>query len=337
MTIVVAVAVSVLVAMAIARLACWACLMKQAAIEQTKSFSTEDGLASGNREKNRYINILPFDNNRVKLSGDNDYINASYVSEDATASSAPFIACQGPKPATVSDHWRMIWEQMVPVTVMLTTCVEKGRTKCEQYWPDSEGESLELDCGLTVTLLSAENCGSYIVRKLRLMPNTDNKTTDGRASGMDTELLQYMEWEDHAVPNLDNLAEFLGRVHRSQRNGGGGRIVLHCSAGVGRTGTFIALDLLARRLQDCQERQEVSVYETVLQLRRCRVDMVQTKHQYAFIYKFLLNFVQKKQRISAFNDSLTDESSNDPVYVRATSATTAAGRDNEAFDATNEA
>ncbi|PAA46511.1 hypothetical protein BOX15_Mlig029524g1, partial [Macrostomum lignano] len=312
-------------------------LMKQAAIEQTKSFSTEDGLASGNREKNRYINILPFDNNRVKLSGDNDYINASYVSEDATASSAPFIACQGPKPATVSDHWRMIWEQMVPVTVMLTTCVEKGRTKCEQYWPDSEGESLELDCGLTVTLLSAENCGSYIVRKLRLMPNTDNKTTDGRASGMDTELLQYMEWEDHAVPNLDNLAEFLGRVHRSQRNGGGGRIVLHCSAGVGRTGTFIALDLLARRLQDCQERQEVSVYETVLQLRRCRVDMVQTKHQYAFIYKFLLNFVQKKQRISAFNDSLTDESSNDPVYVRATSATTAAGRDNEAFDATNEA
>uniref|UniRef100_A0A1I8F1L5 Protein-tyrosine-phosphatase n=1 Tax=Macrostomum lignano TaxID=282301 RepID=A0A1I8F1L5_9PLAT len=208
-------------------------------------------------------------------------------------------------PATVSDHWRMIWEQMVPVTVMLTTCVEKGRTKCEQYWPDSEGESLELDCGLTVTLLSAENCGSYI----------------------------YMEWEDHAVPNLDNLAEFLGRVHRSQRNGGGGRIVLHCSAGVGRTGTFIALDLLARRLQDCQERQEVSVYETVLQLRRCRVDM----HQYAFIYKFLLNFVQKKPRISAFNDSLTDESSNDPVYVRATSATAAAGRDNEAFDATNEA
>uniref|UniRef100_A0A1I8IGN3 protein-tyrosine-phosphatase n=1 Tax=Macrostomum lignano TaxID=282301 RepID=A0A1I8IGN3_9PLAT len=168
----------------------------------------------------------------------------------------------------------------------------------------------------------AENCGSYIVRKLRLMPNTDDKT-DAPASGMDTELLQYMEWEDHAVPNLDNLAEFLGRVHRSQRNGGGGRIVLHCSAGVGRTGTFIALDLLARRLQDCQERQEVSVYETVLQLRRCRVDMVQTKHQYAFIYKFLLNFVQKKPRISAFNGP--------PPH------TAAAGRDNEAFDATNEA
>uniref|UniRef100_A0A1I8FN82 protein-tyrosine-phosphatase n=1 Tax=Macrostomum lignano TaxID=282301 RepID=A0A1I8FN82_9PLAT len=117
--------------------------------------------------------------------------------------------------------------------------------------------------------------------------------------------------------------EFLGRVHRSQRNGGGGRIVLHCSAGVGRTGTFIALDLLAPRLQDCQERQEVSVYETVLQLRRCRVDMVQTKHQYAFIYKFLLNFVQKK------HESAHSMSSNDPVYVRATSATAAAGRDNE--------
>uniref|UniRef100_A0A1I8JQD0 PTPc_motif domain-containing protein n=1 Tax=Macrostomum lignano TaxID=282301 RepID=A0A1I8JQD0_9PLAT len=80
-------------------------------------------------------------------------------------------------------------------------------------------------------------------------------------SGMDTELLQYMEWEDHAVPNLDNLASFSAGCTARQRNGGGGRIR------VGRTGTFIALDLLARRLQDCQERQEVSVYETVLQLR----------------------------------------------------------------------
>ncbi|XP_071501781.1 receptor-type tyrosine-protein phosphatase epsilon-like [Diadema antillarum] len=225
-----------------------------------------------NRTKNRFINILPYDHSRVELTpkeGDpsSDYINASFI--DGYKSPGKFIAAQGPNVASLEDFWRMIWQYGCGKIVMLTNLVEGKKKKCEKYWPD---EAMTYG-NIHVVLVKAEIHPDYAVR-------TFNVTRDD----IQRELVQYhyTAWPDMAVPEYTApLMTFIQVTRRLDRI----PTVVHCSAGVGRTGTYITLDAM---LDQVKHERKVDAYNFVSGLRQCRFKMVQVVEQYKFIYNALL-------------------------------------------------
>ncbi|CAM4667114.1 unnamed protein product [Lepidochelys kempii] len=229
-----------------------------------------------NQAKNRYKSVIPYDHCRVVLQSANvgaDYINASYV--DSYRSPHFFIAAQGPLPGTVGDFWQMIWQEKVSVIVMLTGLVEQNKTKCEQYWP--EGEQV---CGdFTVTLSNTWTTTSLVTRTFRLQ-------RAGSPLPRNVQHFHYLLWPDHGVPsNPARLLQLVEMVNERLSEAPAGPVLVHCSAGIGRTGTFIALDVL---LKMARAEGSVDVFRCVQRLREQRVSMVQTKEQYTFLYEVLL-------------------------------------------------
>ncbi|GMT15485.1 hypothetical protein PFISCL1PPCAC_6782, partial [Pristionchus fissidentatus] len=226
-----------------------------------------------NRAKNRFTNILPFDHSRVKLrardddSGGEDYINANYI--PGVFSRREFIAAQGPLPSTRDDFWRMIVEQQVPVIVALTKCIEKGRDKCHQYWPDKDHLSL-LYGDIEVTLLSETETSDLIVRELRLTP-LSNPLAARTLTHM-----HYQAWPDFGVPDHPHGILRLARLFRRKlpHDAQNKPVVVHCSAGVGRSGTFMALD---RLLYDLAVGRPLDIFGTVRDMRMERTMMVQNE------------------------------------------------------------
>ncbi|CAN9509093.1 unnamed protein product [Ophioblennius macclurei] len=260
-----------------------------------------------NKARNRFTNVLPYDSNRVKLTasastGSSDYINASYM--PGYNSSRDYIATQGPLPGTVGDFWRMIWEQQVKGVVMVTNCVELGRTKCEQYWPPVHqsrpfGE-------LVVTTTSEQKEPNWTLRTFGV---TNKNTSEERT----VEHFHFTAWPDHGVPqNTEILLDFRERVRQHiGRNGGRTPTVVHCSAGVGRTGTIIALDVL---LQQLESEQAVGINSFVHRMRLSRPYMVQTESQYVFLHQCILDSLRTRERI----DEHIYENTNNMIYVNAT-------------------
>uniref|UniRef100_A0A8C2E6Z5 Uncharacterized protein n=1 Tax=Cyprinus carpio TaxID=7962 RepID=A0A8C2E6Z5_CYPCA len=207
-----------------------------------------------NLSKNRYRDISPYDATRVILKGTDDYINANYINMEIPASSLinRYIACQGPLPNTCPDFWQMTWEQGSSLVVMLTTQVERGRVKCHQYWPNPSGSA----------------------------------TYAGFQSGESRELtqIQYLAWPDHGVP--DDSTDFLDFVTlvRSKRAGKDEPVVVHCSAGIGRTGVLITMET-AMCLMECG--QPVYPLEIVRTMRDQRAMMIQTPVSPAHLPVFL--------------------------------------------------
>ncbi|XP_037758526.2 receptor-type tyrosine-protein phosphatase T isoform X2 [Chelonia mydas] len=229
-----------------------------------------------NQAKNRYKSVIPYDHCRVVLQSANvgaDYINASYV--DSYRSPRFFIAAQGPLPGTVVDFWQMIWQEKVSAIVMLTGLVEQNKTKCEQYWP--EGEQV---CGdFTVTLSNTWTTTSLVTRTFRLQ-------RAGSPLPRNMQQFHYLLWPDHGVPsNPARLLQLVEMVNERVSEAPAGPVLVHCSAGIGRTGTFIALDVL---LKMARAEGSVDVFRCVQRLREQRVGMVQTKEQYTFLYEVLL-------------------------------------------------
>ncbi|KAK2154947.1 hypothetical protein LSH36_253g04029 [Paralvinella palmiformis] len=252
-----------------------------------------------NRTKNRFTNILPYDHSRVKLlptdgeEGYTDYINASWL--PGYNSKKEFIACQGPLPGTVDDHWRMIWEYNCQAIIMLANCVEGNRDKCYHYWPHDREPMFYGDLQV------------QIVRKTRDKEHEEPEFITTQMTISQGEQVKrishyhYLIWPDHGVPNdLESLIRFVKEV-RSHLTQDGGPIVVHCSAGVGRTGTFITLD---RLLQTIEEHQVVDIYGIVHEMRMSRPFMVQTEIQYIFIHKCLLFELQSSGLI---NDGYEEE------------------------------
>ncbi|KFR17090.1 Receptor-type tyrosine-protein phosphatase kappa, partial [Opisthocomus hoazin] len=203
----------------------------------------------------------------------NGYINASYV--DSYQSPRFFIAAQGPLPGTVVDFWQMVWQEKTSVIVMLTGLVEHNKTKCEQYWPEQE----QVYGDFTVTLNNIRTTTGLVTRIFSL-----HKA--GCALPRVVEMFHYLLWPDHGVPT--NPAQLLGLVELVNKRGSeapAGPVLVHCSAGIGRTGTFIALDFL---LKMGKAAGKVDVFHCVQRLREQRVSMVQTEEQYAFLYEVLL-------------------------------------------------
>ncbi|XP_004381956.2 receptor-type tyrosine-protein phosphatase H [Trichechus manatus latirostris] len=242
--------------------------------------------APENNAKNRYRNVLPYDWSRVPLKplhGEpgSDYINASFI--PGLWSPQEFIAAQGPLAQTVGDFWRLVWEQQSHTLVMLTNCVESGWVKCEHYWPlDSQ------PCThghIQVTLVDEEVTENWTTRDLKLFHVEEQKALSVRQ-------FHYIAWPDHGVPHSPDPLLAFWKVLRKwlDQNMGGGPPIVHCSAGVGRTGTLIALDVLLQQLE-CEGL--VGPFNFVRKMRGSRPLMVQTEAQYVFLHQCILRFLQQ--------------------------------------------
>ncbi|XP_034939703.1 tyrosine-protein phosphatase non-receptor type 9 isoform X2 [Chelonus insularis] len=248
-----------------------------------------------NQPKNRYTDVLCYDHSRVCLSqveGDatTDYINANFV--DGYKQKNAFISTQGPLPKTCGDFWRMIWEQQTLVVVMTTRVIERGRTKCAQYWGPEPGDEVSAG-GFTVTTLDVETNPDYTISMLLL---TNNKTEETR----EVCHMLYTAWPDYGVPqSATALLQFLSLVRQQQTkmlaNRGdtwaghprGPPIVVHCSAGIGRTGTFCTLDICISRLEDTGT---VDIRGTVEKIRAQRAYSIQMPDQYVFCHRALAEY-----------------------------------------------
>ncbi|XP_066217649.1 receptor-type tyrosine-protein phosphatase eta [Saccopteryx leptura] len=239
-----------------------------------------------NRGKNRYNNVLPYDISRVKLSvqsqSTDDYINANYM--PGYHSKRDFIATQGPLPNTLKDFWRMVWEKNVHAIVMLTKCVEQGRTKCEEYWPSKKAK----DYGtISVAMTSEIVLPEWTIRDFSVK---NNETSDGHPLRQ----FHFTSWPDHGVPDTTDLLinfRYLVRDYMKQ-SPPESPILVHCSAGVGRTGTFIAIDRLIYQMEN---ENTVDVYGIVYDLRMHRPLMVQTEDQYVFLNQCVLDIIRSQK------------------------------------------
>ncbi|XP_058716089.1 receptor-type tyrosine-protein phosphatase eta isoform X3 [Poecile atricapillus] len=256
--------------------------LKSAGVHQPK-FAAE---LPENRGKNRYNNVLPYDISRVKLSnqssGTGDYINANYM--PGYNSKKAFIAAQGPLPNTIEDFWQMIWEKNIYSIVMLTKCVEQARTKCEQYWPDKQPKSYG---DIVVTMVSEVVLPEWTIRDFTVEKSNTPESHTVRQ-------FHFTSWPDHGVPETtDLLINFRHLVHEyNSQNPMDSPTLVHCSAGVGRTGTFVAID---RLIQQMEMENTVDVYGVVYDLRMHRPLMVQTEDQYVFLNQCVMDII-KSQR-----------------------------------------
>lgn len=237
-----------------------------------------------NRGKNRFTNILPYDHSRVKLlptddEEGSDYINANYM--PGYTSKREYIVTQGPLPSTRDDFWRMIWEQNIRNIVMLTRCTEKGREKCDHYWPPHSDAMFYGD--LQVAVLTETRFPSWSITEMKIAYG--NVTRPIRH-------FHFTAWPDFGVPERpQSLIKFV-RIVRDQMIRECGPMLVHCSAGVGRSGTFIVLD---RLLQEIKERDTLDIFSIVHDLRKERVWMVQTEQQYVCVHQCLLCVLEGRE------------------------------------------
>ncbi|XP_019357003.1 PREDICTED: receptor-type tyrosine-protein phosphatase F isoform X6 [Gavialis gangeticus] len=247
-------------------------------IDPGQQFTWENSNLEVNKPKNRYANVIAYDHSRVILTSidgvpGSDYINANYI--DGYRKQNAYIATQGPLPETLSDFWRMVWEQRTATIVMMTRLEEKSRVKCDQYWPSRGTETYGM---IQVTLLDTVELATYMVRTFALYKNGSSEKRELRQ-------FQFMAWPDHGVPEYPTpILAFLRRV-KACNPPDAGPMVVHCSAGVGRTGCFIVIDAMLERMK---HEKTVDIYGHVTCMRSQRNYMVQTEDQYIFIHEALL-------------------------------------------------
>ncbi|XP_054871994.1 protein tyrosine phosphatase receptor type Fa isoform X24 [Amphiprion ocellaris] len=247
-------------------------------IDPGQQFTWEHSNLEVNKPKNRYANVIAYDHSRVILTPvdgvpGSDYINANYI--DGYRKQNAYIATQGPLPETLSDFWRMVWEQRTCTIVMMTRLEEKSRVKCDQYWPSRGTETYGM---IQVTMLDTVELATYSVRTFALYKNGSSEKREVRQ-------FQFLAWPDHGVPEYPTpTLAFLRRV-KACNPPDAGPMVVHCSAGVGRTGCFIVIDAMLERMK---HEKSVDIYGHVTCMRAQRNYMVQTEDQYIFIHEALL-------------------------------------------------
>nr|XP_046248905.1 protein tyrosine phosphatase receptor type Fa isoform X11 [Scatophagus argus] len=247
-------------------------------IDPGQQFTWEHSNLEVNKPKNRYANVIAYDHSRVILTPvdgipGSDYINANYI--DGYRKQNAYIATQGPLPETLSDFWRMVWEQRTCTIVMMTRLEEKSRVKCDQYWPCRGTETYGM---IQVTMLDTVELATYTIRTFALYKNGSSEKREVRQ-------FQCMAWPDHGVPEYPTpTLAFLRRV-KACNPPDAGPMVVHCSAGVGRTGCFIVIEAMLERMK---HEKSVDIYGHVTCIRAQRNYMVQTEDQYIFIHEALL-------------------------------------------------
>jgi len=238
-----------------------------------------------NHCKNRFANVLPFESTRVILQTipgreGSDYINASYINGYQKRNA--FIATQGPLEETVQDFWRMLWEQNVNTVVMLTQLVECSRTKCHAYWHNDKPLKLPL---FTINHRLTNETQSFTLRELSV---TNTQTGEERV----VRQFHFDTWPEQGLPQSSALLGLIYRVQtNNQRLHESSPILVHCSAGGGRTGVFIAI---ATAVERHQNEKLIDIFNNVKNLRNARPAMVQTLDQYRFIYQVMSEYLESQ-------------------------------------------
>ncbi|ELU00302.1 hypothetical protein CAPTEDRAFT_229069 [Capitella teleta] len=251
-------------------------------IEPGQQFTWDNSNAEVNKPKNRYANVIAYDHSRTVLQSEqgiagSDYINANFM--DGYRKQNAYIATQGALPETFADFWRMVWEQRSASIVMMTKLEERTRLKCDQYWPNRGSESYG---AMQVVLIDVMELATYTIRTFQVMKH-------GYPEKREVRQYQFTAWPDHGVPDHPTpLLLFMRRV-KAMTPPDSGPMIVHCSAGVGRTGAFIVIDAMLERIK---HEKTVDIYGHVTCLRAQRNYMVQTEDQYVFIHDALLEAVQ---------------------------------------------
>ncbi|XP_029975219.1 tyrosine-protein phosphatase non-receptor type 1 [Salarias fasciatus] len=232
-----------------------------------------------NKTRNRYRDVSPFDHSRICLQlGTNDYINASLIT--AEEAQRKYILTQGPLPNTCGHFWEMVWEQRTRGVVMLNRVIEKGSIKCAQYWPHrEEKDAIFDDTNFKLTFVSEDVKSYYTVRQLEL---------ENLSTGETREILHfhYTTWPDFGVPESPaSFLNFLFKVRESGcLNSDQGPVVVHCSAGIGRSGTFCLVDTCLLLMSLRKDPSSVRIRDVLLEMRRYRMGLIQTADQLRFSY-----------------------------------------------------
>ncbi|KRZ53015.1 Tyrosine-protein phosphatase non-receptor type 12, partial [Trichinella nativa] len=240
-------------------------------------FSSEIGARKENTFKNRYRDILPYDYNRVKLlsgGSSSDYINASYL--NGCNGKVAYIATQGPLENTCDDFWAMVVQSRCKTIVMLCELIEDGNIKCFKYWPGLRDKK---QYGNARVCLVEENRINrhFTVRKLTIRVDNEKR---------DLKQFHFHQWPDHSTPEeVEPLIEFLRLVREHQSESCTEPVVVHCSAGCGRTGTFCGLDYAYCLYKSGKLTEEFSIYKLIFDFRRQRSSMVQTREQYVLLHQ----------------------------------------------------
>ncbi|XP_012254485.1 tyrosine-protein phosphatase corkscrew isoform X2 [Athalia rosae] len=282
-------------------------------------FSRKEGQRPENRAKNRYKNILPFDHTRVRLKDVDptvpgaDYINANYIRNeegdstvavgaaggDVMALTKCYIATQGCLPNTIQDFWHMVYQENTRVIVMTTKEMERGKNKCARYWPE-EGEQAEYGGEWRVRTLGHISTADYTLREFLLWGVKPQHSEPRKIYHY-----HFQAWPDHGVPSDPGcVLNFLHDVNARQTAAaaapssnntitpGIGPVLVHCSAGIGRTGTFIVIDMILDQIKRHGLECEIDIQRTIQKVRSQRSGMVQTEAQYKFVYLAVLHYIE---------------------------------------------
>ncbi|XP_043836002.1 FERM and PDZ domain-containing protein 2 isoform X1 [Dromiciops gliroides] len=237
------------------------------------------GNAPQNKDKNRYRDIVPYDATRVPLGERQDYINASYIRILNSEEEYFYIATQGPLPGTTEDFWQMVWENKSNVIAMMTKEMEDGIIKCHRYWPISLNKPLELQ-NYIIALENFQILETFTIRVLKMVKKT--------GSVHFVHQIQFINWPDHGIPTsfdaFVKYVRYMKKIHES------GPIIAHCSAGIGRTGVLLCVDVVLRSLE---KDFQFNIKNIVSQMREQRFGMIQTKEQYHFCYEIVLYVLRK--------------------------------------------
>ncbi|KAK5611347.1 hypothetical protein CRENBAI_018292 [Crenichthys baileyi] len=259
---------------------------KSLLLKKEHDLTTEVGSLKENIKKNRYKDILPYDQTRVVLSlqtsgSHSDYINGSFI--QGASGDCKYIASQGPLSSTVTDFWRMIWQHSVKVIVMACRETEMGKRKCECYWA-APHQSAAFGPFTVTTQLEKRYNEDIVVRTL---------TASYQQDAHSVIQFQYLSWPDHDVPyETAGVLDLLEQARRS-RGADTSPVLIHCSAGCGRTGVICALDYIYDLLVTKQITKDFSILNIVLELRRQRPSAVQTKDQYRFIFTAVISMFER--------------------------------------------
>uniref|UniRef100_A0A0N5AGQ7 protein-tyrosine-phosphatase n=1 Tax=Syphacia muris TaxID=451379 RepID=A0A0N5AGQ7_9BILA len=288
----------------------------QDSLRDSGEFTCKVGADPKYYQKNRYRDIIPYDKNRVQLhplnkpddyipteDEEEGYINASFV--EYSPADAKYIAAQAPLPTTLNDWFHMIREHDVAVIVNLCKLVEMGRVKCERYWPEKVDE--EQTFGDVKALLTSEEYFSEFCKrhiKLRYPDDFEKEVVQ----------LNYYEWPDHGCPTVDthilSMIEAFDKLHYMHPEK---PVLVHCSAGCGRTGTIIAANIIRQLINGHNLTKKLRLDELVNNLRKQRVSMVQTPDQYQFLHKLVVHFCREKLKSLGEYSSETSDVVEEPV------------------------
>ncbi|PAV87232.1 hypothetical protein WR25_15101 [Diploscapter pachys] len=261
-------------------------------------YSFDEARKSENFDKNRYIDVLPYDHNRIKLTEGaeskvhTDYINASPLRIDSVGRS--YILAQGPLKETSTDFWQMVWDYRVPAIIMLNRIVEGGMIKCYEYFPTA---STELQHGpFSIACKDSKNNDGFVHRMLELKKK-------GVDDAREVHHIQYTLWPDHGVPpstgKFLSLLAYIRNLNVLSNSIDDPPVVVHCSAGIGRTGTFVLVDVVMKLLDSGVAETKIDIPGLVSDMRKMRCGLIQTPQQLRFAWASILTHLEKTATAAA--------------------------------------